>query len=60
MPAIRQRYRTTPETAIVSESLAGLFVVETFLLEHDLFPTCLAFGPSLGWNTNYLTLRSEQ
>ena len=30
MPAIARRYRTTRETAIVGESLAGLFVVETF------------------------------
>lgn len=35
MPEIRGRYRTTAETAIVGESLAGLFVVETFLLEPE-------------------------
>src|SRR5689334_23246522 len=29
MPEIKKRYRTTSETAIVGESLAGLFVVET-------------------------------
>src|SRR5512146_2145962 len=39
MPLVKQRYRTTGETAIVGESLAGLFVVETFLLEPDLFDT---------------------
>ena len=33
MPDVRARYRTTDETAIVGESLAGLFVIETFLLE---------------------------
>ncbi len=59
MPAIRQRYRTTPETAIVGESLAGLFVVETLLLEPDLFTTYLAFDPSLWWNTNYLTNQAD-
>ena len=32
MPQIKARYRTTDETAIVGESLAGLFLVETFLL----------------------------
>ncbi len=47
MPAIRQRYRTTAETALVGESLAGLFVVETFLREPALFDTCVAFEPSL-------------
>jgi predicted alpha/beta superfamily hydrolase len=50
MPVIRQRYRTTGETAIVGESLAGLFVVETFLREPDLFDTYVAFDPSLWWN----------
>lgn len=50
MPAIRARYRTTAETAIVGESLAGLFVVETFLKEPDLFNTYIAFDPSLWWN----------
>jgi predicted alpha/beta superfamily hydrolase len=54
MPQIKERYRTTPETAIVGESLAGLFVVETFLLEPDLFDTYLAFDPSLWWNDEKL------
>lgn len=59
MPAMRQRYRTTAETAIVGESLAGLFVVETFLLEPDLFDTYLAFDPSLWWNNGYLAGQAD-
>ncbi len=50
MPVVRARYRTTDETAIVGESLAGLFVVETFLLEPELFDTYVAIDPSLWWN----------
>jgi hypothetical protein len=50
MPLIDARYRTTAETGIVGESLAGLFVVETFFLEPDLFDTYIAFDPSLWWN----------
>lgn len=50
MPQVRQRYRTTDETAIVGESLAGLFVVETLLVEPALFDTYIAFDPSLWWN----------
>jgi predicted alpha/beta superfamily hydrolase len=50
MPAIRARYSTTAESAIIGESLAGLFVVETLLTEPDLFDTYLAFDPSLWWN----------
>lgn len=50
MPEIALRYRTTNETAIVGESLAGLFVVETCLTEPRLFNTCIAIDPSLWWN----------
>jgi uncharacterized protein len=54
MPEIQRRYRTTGETAIIGESLAGLFVVETLLLEPDLFDTYIAFDPSLWWNDQRL------
>jgi predicted alpha/beta superfamily hydrolase len=54
MPEVRRRYRTTDEKAIVGESLAGLFVMETFLLEPDLFDTYIAFDPSLWWNNQEL------
>ena len=53
-PAITARYKTTNESAIVGESLAGLFVVETFLLEPELFDTYIAFDPSLWWNSRQL------
>jgi uncharacterized protein len=54
MPLIHARYRTTDERAIVGESLAGLFIVETFLLEPGLFDTYIAFDPSLWWNDSKL------
>jgi hypothetical protein len=50
MPEIARRYRTTDETAIVGESLAGLFVVETFVREPTLFDHYIAIDPSLWWN----------
>jgi predicted alpha/beta superfamily hydrolase len=50
MPQVEQRYRTTKERAIVGESLAGLFIVETLMLEPALFDTYVAFDPSLWWN----------
>jgi hypothetical protein len=59
MPAVRSRYRTTEETAIVGESLAGLFIVETFLVEPHLFDTYIAFDPSLWWNGGKLLERAE-
>jgi uncharacterized protein len=66
MPQVKARYRTTKEAAIVGESLAGLFAVETFLLEQDLFDTYIAIDPSLWWNNQKLVsnaaeqLRSRQ
>ncbi|MCA1815535.1 MAG: hypothetical protein LC746_03865 [Acidobacteria bacterium] len=54
MPRVKARYRTTDERAIVGESLAGLFAVETLLLEPDLFDTYIAFDPSLWWNDQKL------
>ncbi|MGI8431422.1 MAG: alpha/beta hydrolase [Chthoniobacterales bacterium] len=54
IPEIKRRYRTTDETAIVGESLAGLFVVETFLLEPAMFDIYLAFDPSLWWDDERL------
>jgi predicted alpha/beta superfamily hydrolase len=50
VPAVDRRYRTTSERAIVGESLAGLFVLETFLAEPTLFEHYVAFDPSLWWN----------
>ncbi len=50
VPAIDARYRTTPERGLVGESLAGLFVVETFLREPAAFTHYVAFDPSLWWN----------
>ncbi len=60
MPQVKRRYRTTDETAVVGESLAGLFVVETFLLEPDLFDTYIAFDPSLWWNDQKLVGRAGE
>lgn len=50
IPAVQARYRTTQERAIIGESLAGLFVVETWVLEPALFDTYIALDPSLWWN----------
>jgi predicted alpha/beta superfamily hydrolase len=49
-PVIDARYRTTSERGIVGESLAGLFIVESFLREPTIFDHYIAFDPSLWWN----------
>jgi len=60
IPAIDARYRTTGERAIVGESLAGLFVVETFFEEPALFDSYLAFDPSLWWNDRRLVATARE
>lgn len=60
IPLINSRYRTTSERAIVGESLAGLFVVETLLVEPELFDTYIAFDPSLWWNNEALLKAAPQ
>jgi len=54
-PAVKSRYRITDERAIVGESLAGLFIVETFLTEPAMFTHYVAIDPSLWWNAYTLT-----
>ena len=53
-PEIDRRYRTTDQRSIVGESAAGLFVVETLLLQPDLFDSYIAMDPALYWNNKYL------
>lgn len=53
-PELVRRYRVTEEMALVGESLAGLFVVETFFLEPALFQIYVAVDPSLGWSDKAL------
>ncbi|MBW3568100.1 MAG: alpha/beta hydrolase, partial [Proteobacteria bacterium] len=50
-----RRYDTTSERAIIGESLAGLFVVETLLLSPGMFDTYIAVDPSVWWNRYALT-----
>jgi hypothetical protein len=54
MPEVRRRYRVNDETAIIGESLAGLFIMETFFLQPKLFDTYIALSPSLWWNNEEL------
>lgn len=60
MPEIRTHYRTTDETAIVGESLAGLFVLETFFVEPALFDTYIAVDPSVWWNREALVRQAAE
>lgn len=54
IPEIERRYRVNDDRAIIGESLAGLFIVETMLLEPRLFRRYIALSPSLWWNDDAL------
>jgi hypothetical protein len=53
-PAIAARYRVTAESAIVGESLAGLFVLETLVVAPALFDSYISVDPSVWWNDRAL------
>lgn len=57
-PFIESRLRTSGETALMGESLAGLFVVETFLKEPQMFDAYVAVSPSLWWDSGRLARQS--
>ncbi len=48
-PAIASRFEVTSESVVIGESLAGLFVVDTFLKEPELFDIYIAIDPSVWW-----------
>lgn len=54
IPEVERRYRCTGERALVGESLAGLFVMDTLFERPDLFQRYLALSPSLWWNDRRL------
>lgn len=54
-PFVAARYRTSGEDALLGESLAGLFIVETFLRQPDAFATYIAMDPSSWWDDGRLT-----
>lgn len=51
---INKKYKTKPKKGIIGESLAGLFITETFLVQPNMFDFYIAFDPSLWWNNKYL------
>ena len=53
-PWVAAHYRTDDDDALMGESLAGLFVVETLLREPGLFRRYVAVSPSLWWDNGAL------
>jgi uncharacterized protein len=60
IPFIESNYRTGERRALMGESLAGLFVVDTFLTQLALFHDYIAVSPSLWWDNKALALEASQ
>ena len=60
VPQIHTRYRVTDESGIIGESAAGLFIVETFFLQPELFDKYIAISPSIWWNNEELVRRAGE
>lgn len=58
-PWVQQTYRTSGDDAIIGESLAGLFVTETFLKQPTLFDSYIAVSPSLWWGDQALAKQAS-
>ncbi len=50
IPMIESQYRTNGERAIIGESLAGLFVTDSFFREPAIFQRHIAMDPSIWWD----------
>ncbi len=59
IPKINDTYRTSNKKGIIGESLAGLFVMETFMKQPDLFDYYIAMDPSIWWNNHYLVRNAK-
>lgn len=58
IPFVEGRYHTGPRRAIMGESLAGLFIVDTLLTQPMLFNDYIAISPSMWWDDRALARQS--
>ncbi|WP_435203832.1 alpha/beta hydrolase [Qipengyuania sp. 902] len=60
LPLVKSRYRHNDTVILVGESVAGHFVLETWLKHPDLFSGYAAISPSLQWNGQALALSAPK
>lgn len=60
IPVIERRYPASGRRAIMGESLAGLFVLDTLLTQPALFDDYIAISPSLWWDDRKLANEASQ
>jgi predicted alpha/beta superfamily hydrolase len=54
IPQVDARFRTDKSAVLIGHSLAGLFVLDTFVEQPSLFHAYIATDPSLWWDANLL------
>ncbi len=59
-PYIARTYPVSGKRAVIGESLAGLFIVDTFLKAPDTFDDYIAISPSLWWDNKALSAQAGQ
>ncbi|MGB3797171.1 MAG: alpha/beta hydrolase-fold protein [Alteraurantiacibacter sp.] len=59
-PLIEARYRTNGTDVVMGESLAGLFIVETWLAQPGMFDAFGAINPSLWWGEQALARSASE
>jgi predicted alpha/beta superfamily hydrolase len=60
IPRVERDFRGNGERGIIGESLAGLFVLETFFEDPGLFDRYIAVSPSLWWNDGFLLRQAKE
>jgi len=60
IPWVNEKYRTAGRDALIGESLAGLFTLETFLREPQLFDDYIAVSPSIWWEKMEYARRASE
>ncbi|QIK97088.1 alpha/beta hydrolase [Sphingomonas sp. HDW15A] len=58
-PVIERTYRANGKAVVIGESLAGLFIVETYMDQPELFDGYAAIDPSLWWDKEALSRRGS-
>ena len=57
---VESNFPTNGQSAIIGESLAGLFIVDTYLKAPDLFDDYIAISPSLWWDDKGLGTKASE
>lgn len=59
IPFIEEKFKASGRRALIGESLAGLFITDTFLVQPELFDDYIPVSPSLWWDDKNVALSAE-